>query len=79
MRKPTKSKVQGSKRGKTPPAVADLVTQKNAALMRGVTTAAIGDLIKRGRLRAVEMFGKVLVYRSEVENFEREKPGPKKG
>ena len=50
--------------------VADLITQTEAAKLRGVTRPAIGDLIKRGRLRSVNMFGKTLVYRSEVEGFE---------
>jgi hypothetical protein len=77
MRKPTKSKVGDGKRGKTSPDVADLITQKEAALIRGATTAAIGDLIKRGRLKTVELFGKRLVYRSEVENFAKERSGPK--
>ncbi|MDQ3821475.1 MAG: hypothetical protein M3362_27870, partial [Acidobacteriota bacterium] len=71
MRKPTKSK--GNKRDKTALDVADLITQKEAALIRAVTTAAIGDLIKRGRLRTAEMFGRVLVYRSDVEDFKPEK------
>ena len=49
-----------------------------AAKLRVVSVASISELIQRGRLRSVQMFGKVLVYRSEVLAFEREKPGPKK-
>ena len=64
-------------RGKSNVDTSDLITQKEAAELRGVTQAAIGDLIKRGRLRTPEMFGKMLVCRSEVEGFERKRPGPK--
>ncbi|MDT7809818.1 MAG: Helix-turn-helix domain [Acidobacteriota bacterium] len=56
---------------------AEFVTVVEAAEMRGVSRAAIHELIKRGRLRAERLFGKVLLYRSEVEAFERRKPGPK--
>jgi excisionase family DNA binding protein len=48
----------------------ELITQTEAAELRGVTVAAINELIKRGRLKAVEMYGRSLVYRSEVEAFE---------
>jgi excisionase family DNA binding protein len=65
--KPGKRKADGG--------VADLITQTEAAKLRGVTRPAIGDLIKRGRLRSVNMFGKTLVYRSEVEGFEELKAG----
>jgi excisionase family DNA binding protein len=59
--------------------VNDLITQAEAAEMRGVSRAAITDLVKRGRLRTVELFGKKLLYRSEVENFEPEHKGWPKG
>jgi hypothetical protein len=59
--------------------VADLVTQAEAAEIRGVSRAAITDLVKRGRLRTVELFGKKLVYRSEIENFAPEYKGWPKG
>jgi len=55
----------------------DLITQSEAAVLRGVSKASISELVKRGRLRTKEMFGKKLVYRSEVLTFEKEKPGPK--
>jgi len=69
----------GTKKGKRGADIGDLITQKEAAMVRGVSQAAISDLIKRGRLRTVEMFGRTLVYRSEVEGFEKERPGPKTG
>jgi hypothetical protein len=55
----------------------DLMTQSEAARLRGVTRAAIGYLIQQGRLRTRELFGRRLVYRSEVEAFTPGKPGPK--
>jgi len=58
--------------------IADLITVAEAAQLRGVSRAAMHELIQRGRLRAEKMFGRVLLYRSEVEAFEKEKPGPKK-
>lgn len=56
----------------------DLITQKQAAELRDVSVAAISALVHRGRLRSVERFGKLLVYRSEVLAFERDKPGRKR-
>lgn len=59
--------------------MSDLITQAEAARIRGVTPASISELVSRGRLRSVEMFGKRLVYRSEVESFEPEHKGWPKG
>ncbi len=53
------------------------VTVAEAAELRSVSRAAIHDLIQRGRLRSERMLGRVLLYRSEVEAFEKDKPGPK--
>ncbi len=57
--------------------MADLITQVDAARLRGVTRAAISYLVSTGRLRSKEMFGRKLVYRSEVLGFQPETPGPK--
>lgn len=57
--------------------MSDFVTVTEAAQIRGVSRAAIHELVQRGRLRSKKMFGRVLLYRSEVESFEKEKPGPK--
>ena len=57
--------------------MSDLITQAEAAELRGVSRAAIASLVKRGRLRKKVLFNNVLVYRSEVLAFEKEKPGPK--
>ena len=55
----------------------DLISQAEAARIRNVSRAAIRDLIRRERLRSVSVGGRELVYRSDVEAFEKEKPGPK--
>jgi len=54
-----------------------LISQATAARIRGVDRAAIADLIKRGRLRAVNIAGVPYLYEHEVRNFVRLKPGPK--
>jgi excisionase family DNA binding protein len=55
----------------------DLMTVSEAAKARNVSRQAIHALIERGRLRSVNMFGRVLLYRCEVEAFQKEPPGPK--
>jgi excisionase family DNA binding protein len=57
----------------------ELMTIAEAAQLRGVTVAAIGELVRRGRLNSVERFGRKLVFRSEVEGFVRERKGWPKG
>ena len=66
-----------TKRGQSQqsPNVEDLVSQSEAARLRGVTKAAINNLIKRGRLQTVEVAGRPLLYRHEVETFEPEAGG----
>jgi len=59
------------------PSLDELITQTEAARIRRVTPAAISDLIRRGRLSSINMFGKNLVYRTEVILLEKLKPGPK--
>ena len=68
---------KGKGKGATPIDINDLITQAEAAKLRGVALSSIDSLVSRGRLRYVEMFGKRLVYRSEVLAFERMKTGPK--
>ena len=55
----------------------DIVSQATAARMLNVGRAAIAGLINRGRLRTVEVDGVTYVYRSSVERFQKQKPGPK--
>ena len=55
--------------------MSDLISQAEAARLRGVTRAAISDLIKRDKLRSVNVAGRALVYRSEILNYEQGEPG----
>jgi excisionase family DNA binding protein len=48
----------------------DLITQAEAAKLRGVTREAIYNLVARGRLQTVEIGGQKFLRRSEVLNFE---------
>jgi hypothetical protein len=57
----------------------DLITQSEAATLRGVSLASINDLVRRGRLRSVEQFGKRLVYRADVLSFAPSPGGWPKG
>ena len=50
---------------------AALVSQAKAAEMCGMTRAAIHDLVRRHRLRSVEVDGRDMVYREEVEAYEK--------
>jgi excisionase family DNA binding protein len=53
----------------------DLISQAEAARLRGVSRAAIQDLVRRGRVRSVNIGGRSLVYRSEIVNYEQGEPG----
>ncbi|MDT5157558.1 MAG: hypothetical protein QOH51_1915 [Acidobacteriota bacterium] len=57
--------------------VEDLITQAEAARLRGVTRSAITYLVTQGRLGTYERFGVTFVSRSEVLNYEPQKPGPR--
>lgn len=54
----------------------DLITQAEAARLRGVTRSAITYLITQGRLQTYERYGMRFVSRREVETYEPMKPGP---
>jgi excisionase family DNA binding protein len=54
---------------------ADLISQAEAAELRGVSRASINELVKRGRLKYVEVGGKPYLYRAEVLSFEPDKGG----
>ena len=47
----------------------DFITQAEAARLRGVSRAAISDLIKRGKLKVRKKFGLPLLSRREVLNY----------
>jgi hypothetical protein len=57
----------------------DLMRQATAARLRGVSPAAIADLISRGRLKTYNVAGVQFVSRREVLALERQTPGPKPG
>jgi fatty acid-binding protein DegV len=52
-----------------------LITQSEAAKLRGVTVAAINYLVKKGRIRGVEKYGRTLVYDNEVINYKPRQAG----
>jgi predicted DNA-binding protein (UPF0251 family) len=54
----------------------DWISQAEAARIRGVSQQAIANLIRRGRLTAIIVAGRIVVLRSEVESFV---PQPKLG
>ena len=49
--------------------VTDLITQQEAADLRGVSIQAINKLVKRGRLQTVVIGRRAFLLRSEVEAF----------
>jgi predicted DNA-binding protein (UPF0251 family) len=53
------------------------ISQSEAARMRGISRQAIGIYVKRGRFTTFLMGGKTFLLRSEMENFEPQKRGPK--
>lgn len=57
----------------------DLISQAEAARLRRVTRQAIARLIKRGRLRTVNVAGRLLLLREEVMRFEPDTAGRPSG
>ncbi len=53
----------------------DLITQAEAARIRGVSREAIYDLVARGKLKVREIGGQKFVRRSEVQNYEPQAGG----
>jgi hypothetical protein len=53
----------------------DLISQADAAKLRGVSRSSINELVTRGRLKTVEIGGKPYLFRKEVEGFEPDKGG----
>ena len=57
----------------------DLISQKDAAEVRGCSTQTINSLVKRGKLKAYVIGGKTFVSRKEVKAYKPSKGGrPKK-
>jgi hypothetical protein len=48
----------------------ELITQSEAAELRGMTLAAVNEHVRNGRWRSETKFGKRLVYRDDVIQFE---------
>jgi excisionase family DNA binding protein len=55
--------------------VEDLISLAEAARLRGVSRQAIDDLVKRGKLATVEIAGRRLVSRQDVNAYEPELGG----
>lgn len=53
----------------------NLISQKEAAELRGVSLSAISDLIKRGKLTPVEVGGRKFLRRIDVVNYEPARGG----
>ena len=67
----------GKARGADDVDMSDLMTQSEAAELRGVSLSAIANLVRRGRLDKVERFGKTLVKRSQVQALDDLRGWPK--
>ncbi len=57
----------------------DLITQKEAAKIRGVSPQSINYLVKRGKLKTVTIGDRKFLLRSEVEKFKPAPAGRPKG
>lgn len=55
--------------------LSELVSQREAAEMRGVTVQAIHFLVKRGRFTIIEVSGKTFMLRKEVEDYKPDAGG----
>jgi Zn-dependent peptidase ImmA (M78 family) len=59
--------------------LSDLITQKEAAKIRGVSPQSINYLVKRGKLKTVTVGDREFLSRSEVKKYRPGKAGrPKK-
>lgn len=57
----------------------DLISQKDAAELRGCSTQTINSLVKRGKLKALVIGGKTFVSKKDVKGYKPSKGGrPKK-
>jgi hypothetical protein len=55
--------------------LSDLITQKEAAKIRGVSPQSINDLVKRGKLRTFTIGDRKFLLRPEVKAYKAEKGG----
>ncbi len=58
--------------------ISDLISQSEAARLRGCSRQAVAKLVKQGRLRSFIVAGRVLVSRSDVLNYQEKAPGRRK-
>lgn len=58
--------------------ITEWISQAEAARQRGISRQAIWKLIKKGRLRSINIAGHILVNRHDVEFFEPLEPGRRK-
>ena len=50
--------------------LSDLITQAEAARLRGVSRQSIGKLVRQGKLKTYEVAGRQLLRKSEVVQYE---------
>ena len=55
----------------------ELITQTEAARLKGMSLAAVNDLVRRGRWRSEVVYGKRLVVRADVEAYTPQTRAPK--
>jgi Helix-turn-helix domain len=53
----------------------DLITQADAARLRGVSRASVNELVRKGRFRRVQIGGKTFLLKSEVLSYVPETGG----
>ena len=51
------------------------ISQAEAARIRGVSPQAMGRLLKKGRFRTLQIGGRLLLDRREVENYKPKRTG----
>ena len=56
--------------------LSEIISQSEAARLRGVSREAIRGLIDRGRLRSIKVGGRLCVYREDVLNYRPGRAGP---
>ncbi len=56
-----------------------LISQGEASRIRETTRSAISQLVARKRFTVATILGQPYLFRTEVENFEKQKPGPTEG
>jgi len=57
--------------------IRDLISQAEAARLRGITRQAVAALVRKGRIKAWTIAGKVLVSRTEIISFVPQAAGRK--